>query len=75
LDSIHDLLESGSEVFSCSSSSGGSHHLSRECFMVESSDGHVSSSSDSGKTPREVLVHVTARGKGQPLVAVALAPP
>jgi hypothetical protein len=51
VDLIHDLLESGSETFSNSDSSGGSHHPSQECFMVETSDGHVLSTSDSGDTP------------------------
>jgi hypothetical protein len=64
LDLIHDLLESGLETFSDSSSSEGSHHPSRECFMAETSDGHASSASDSGKTPREVPVRATVGRKG-----------
>jgi hypothetical protein len=51
MDSIHDLLESGSGMLSDSNSSEGSHHPSWECFMVENSNGHVSSANDSGKTP------------------------
>jgi hypothetical protein len=51
VDSIHDLLESGSGMLFNSNSSEGSHHPSWECFMVENSNGHVSSASDSSKTP------------------------
>jgi hypothetical protein len=76
VDSIHDLLESGSETFSNSDSSGGSHHPSQECFMVETSDGHILSASDSGETPREVPVHADAGGgEGLAPATVALALP
>jgi hypothetical protein len=71
MDSIHNLLESGSKTFSNSNSSGGSHHPSRECFMAETSDGHVSSTSDSGETPREVPVHAVVGGARVPPLAAA----
>jgi hypothetical protein len=73
---IHDLLTSDSESISGSASSEGSHHPSRECFMPETSEGHVSSTSDSGETPREVPVRAGAGGVRVPsLVAVASALP
>jgi hypothetical protein len=71
VDSIHDFLESGSETFFDSNSSEGSHHPSRECFMVEISDGHVSSASDSGDTLREVPVRAVAGGARVPPPAAA----
>jgi hypothetical protein len=49
MESIHDLL-SNSESISDSNSCEGSHHPSQECFMAETSNGHVSSASDSGET-------------------------
>jgi hypothetical protein len=76
VESIHDLLASDSKSISASVSSEGSHHPSQECFMAETSDGHVSSASDSGETPREVPVRVGAgRARILPLVAAASAPP
>jgi hypothetical protein len=51
VDSIHNLLELGLGMLSNSNSSEGSHHPSRECFMAKTSDGHVSSTNDSGETP------------------------
>jgi hypothetical protein len=51
VESIHDHLASDSESISGSAPSEGSHHPSRECFMAETSEGHVSSASDSGETP------------------------
>jgi hypothetical protein len=73
---IHDLLTSDSESISGSAFSERSHHPSRECFMLETSEGHVSSTSDSGKTPQEVPVHAGVGGVRVPsLVAVASALP
>jgi hypothetical protein len=50
LESIHDLLPSYSKLISGSVSSEGSNHPLWECFMAETSDGHVSSTNDSGET-------------------------
>jgi hypothetical protein len=50
VESIHDLLASDSESIFGSISSEGSHHPLQECFMVETSDGHVSSTSNSCET-------------------------
>jgi hypothetical protein len=47
----HDLPVGDSESISGSASTEGSHHPLRECFMAETFEGHVSSASDSGKTP------------------------
>jgi hypothetical protein len=74
--SFHDLLASESESISSSVSSEDSHHPSRECFMAETSDGHVSSASESSETPREVLVPTVVGGaRVPPLAATASAPP
>jgi hypothetical protein len=76
VESIHDVLASNSESISGSVSSEGSHHPSVECFMAETSEGHISSTSDSGETPREVPVRAGAGGvRVPPLVTVASAPP
>jgi hypothetical protein len=76
VDSIHDLLESGSGMLSDSNSSEGSHHISRECFMAETSDGHVSSANDSDKTPRVVPVRAVVGGaRVPPPAAVASTAP
>ena len=42
-ESFHDLLAGESESPSGSNSSIGSHHPSRECFMVGTPEGHVES--------------------------------
>jgi hypothetical protein len=47
----HDLPVGDSESISGSASTEGSHHPLRECFMAETSEGHVSSASDSSETP------------------------
>jgi hypothetical protein len=76
VDSIYDLLELGSKMFSNSYSSGGSCHPSQECFGAETSDGHVSSASNSSETPREVPVRADAGGvRVLPPVVVASGPP
>jgi hypothetical protein len=53
MELIHDPLASDSESISGFASSEGSHHPSRECFMVETSEGHISSASHSNKTPKK----------------------
>jgi hypothetical protein len=55
MESTHDLPAGDSESISGFASSEGSHHPSQECFMAETSEGHISSASDSTKTPQEVL--------------------
>ena len=49
--SIHKLLTEEPESSSSSDSSKGSHHPSRECFMAETSEGHVESASEEEGTP------------------------
>jgi hypothetical protein len=76
VEPIHDLLASDSESISGSAFSEGSHHPSWECSMVETSEGHVSSTSNSSETPQEVPMRAGAGGvRVPPPVAVALAPP
>jgi hypothetical protein len=53
LESAHDLPAGDSESISGFASSEGSHHPLWECFMAETSEGHVSSASDSGETPKK----------------------
>jgi hypothetical protein len=43
LECFHDLLVGDSEAISDSNSNRGSHHPSRECFMVETPERHVAS--------------------------------
>ena len=43
MESFHDLLAGESESPSSSDSSRGSHHPSRECFMVGTPKGHIES--------------------------------
>ena len=50
-ESLHGLLVEGPWSDSGSDSSRGSHHPSRECFMAETSEGHVESASKKGVTP------------------------
>jgi hypothetical protein len=49
-ESFHDLLAGEAEVISDSGSSRGSHHPSRECFIVGVPEGHVEDA-QSGETP------------------------
>lgn len=58
IESIHDLLRAGSKSLSGSHSGDGSHHPSRECFLVEIRGGHVSSASGMEGDPREAPAHV-----------------
>ena len=48
---IHKLLTAELESSSSSDSSRGSHHPSLECFMAETSEGHVESISEGDATP------------------------
>jgi hypothetical protein len=76
VETIHDRPASDLESISGSASSKGSHHPSRECFMAETSEGHVASASDSGETPHEVPKRAGAGGmRVPPPTAVASAPP
>jgi hypothetical protein len=76
VESICDLLASDSGLISSFISNEGSHHPSWECFMVETSDGHVSSASNSGETPRGVPMCAVAGGaRVLPPVAEDSAPP
>ena len=50
-ESFHDLLAGESESPSDSDSSRGSHHPSRECFMVGTPEGRVESIHEGGATP------------------------
>ena len=49
--SFHDLLVGETELPSTSDSSRGSHHPSRECFVVGSPEGHVESIHEGEATP------------------------
>ena len=51
MESIHKLLTEELESSSSSDSSRGSHHPSPECFMAETSEGHVESVSEGEATP------------------------
>ena len=50
-ESLHKLLTKEPGSSSSSDSSRGSHHPSRECFMVETSKGHIESVSAEEATP------------------------
>ena len=50
-ESLHKLLIEEPESSSSSGSSMGSHHPSQECFMVDTSEGHVESVSEGDATP------------------------
>ena len=54
MKSFHDLAEE-SESPSDSDSRRGSHHPSRECFMVGTPEGYVESIHEGGDTPTETL--------------------
>ena len=51
VESFHDLLMGDSELLSDSDSSRGSHHPSRECFMVGTPKGRIESIHEGGATP------------------------
>ena len=46
MESLNGLLVEGSGSDSSSDSSRGSYHPSQECFMAETSEGHVESASE-----------------------------
>ena len=50
-ESLYGLLAEGLGSNSGSNSGRGSHHPSRECFMAETSEGHVKSASTEEVTP------------------------
>jgi hypothetical protein len=49
--SFHNLLVGDSESPSNSNSSRGSHHPSRECFIVSTTEGRIESIHEGGATP------------------------
>ena len=51
MESLHKLLTEEPGSSSSSDSSRGSHHPSQECFMAETSEGHVESISEGEATP------------------------
>ena len=54
-ESFHKLLVGESESPSSSDSSRGSHHPSRECFMIGTSEGHVESIHEEEASPTNNL--------------------
>ena len=54
-ESFHDLLAEEPELPSGSDSSRGSHHPSRECFMIGTPEGHVESIYEEEATPKNDL--------------------
>ena len=59
MESLHGLLTEGAGSDSRSNSSRGSHHPSRECFMVGTLEEHVESISTEEATPASNLGHET----------------
>ena len=55
MESFHDLLAEELESPSGSDSSRGSHHPSRECFMMGTPEGHVESVHEGEATPTNGL--------------------
>ena len=53
--SFHNLLAGESELHSGSDSSRGSHHPSRECFIIGTPEGHVESIHEEEATPMNDL--------------------
>ena len=51
MESLHKLLSEEPESSSSSDSSKGNHHPSWECFMAETSEGHIESISEGEATP------------------------
>ena len=51
MESLHGLLIEGPGFDSGSDSGRGSHHPSQECFMAETSEGHIESASEKEVTP------------------------
>ena len=54
-ESFHDLLARESELPSSSNSSRGSHHPSRECFMMGTPEEHIESIHKEEATPTNDL--------------------
>ena len=63
--SIHKLLTEELESSSSSDSSTGSHHPSQECFMAETSEGHIESVSE-GRLPRQATPMPGPEGRWWP---------
>ena len=51
LETLYGLLTEDPESSSSSDSSNGSHHPSRECFMMQTPEGHVQNVSEEETTP------------------------
>ena len=66
MESLHGLLTEGPGSDSGSNFGRGSHHPSRECFMAETSEGHVESVSVEETTPAGNLAGATKRGTAAP---------
>ena len=67
-ESVHDLLAEGPGSDSGSNSSRGSHHPSRECFMMGTPKGHVESVPVEEATPAGNLSD-EPKGRQQPHLA------
>ena len=65
-ESFHDLLIGESESPSSSNSSRGSHHPSRECFMVGTPERHVKSIHKEEATSTNDLDDEVGRDAGAP---------
>ena len=68
-ESFHDLLAEETESPSGSDSSRGSHHPSRECFMIGNPEGHVESIHEEEATPTNNLDDEVEGGAGAPPVS------
>ena len=64
-ESLHKLLTEELESSSSSDSGRGSHHPSRECFMAETSEGHIESVSE-GRLPRQATPMPGLEGRWRP---------
>ena len=71
MKSFHDLLTEEPESPSGSDSSRGSHHPSRECFMIGTPEGYVESIHEEEATPKNDLdVEVEGDAGAPPLLLV-----
>ena len=66
IESFHYLLAGESGSLFDSNSSRGSHHPSRECFMVATLEGHVESIHDGEATPMNDFDDEVKRDAGAP---------
>ena len=66
MESFHDLLAEEPESPSGSNSSKGSHHPSRECFMMGTPEGHVESIHEEEATPMTDIDDEVERDDGSP---------